>query len=199
MGRGQGSKGREERAMAAKKMDDSGFQVALLRGINLGARQIPMKKLAEMFAEAGCRDVKTYIQSGNVIFKAANPSRAIAQIGKALAARFRFDVPIVTRNAAELRDVTESNPFLRAGKDAAKLYVVFMADQPEKSRVAALDPARSPPDEFTVRGREIYLYCPNGLGRTKLSNQYFDTKLATTSTVRNWRTVQKLLDMATND
>jgi uncharacterized protein (DUF1697 family) len=185
--------------MSAKKIDDSGVQVALLRGINLGARQIPMKKLAEIFAEAGCRDVKTYIQSGNVIFRAANTSRVLAQIGRALSARFRFDVPIVTRTAAELRDVTESNPFLRAGRDAAKLYVVFLADEPEKSRIAALDPARSSPDEFTVRGREIYLYCPHGLGRTKLSNQYFDAKLVTTSTVRNWRTVLKLLDMASKD
>src|SRR5262252_3588663 len=75
-GRGQGVEGsREEKtAMATKKMDESGVHVALLRGINLGARQIPMKKLAEIFAEAGCRDVKTYIQSGNVVFRAANTS-----------------------------------------------------------------------------------------------------------------------------
>jgi uncharacterized protein (DUF1697 family) len=186
--------------MATKKTGrGAGVHVALLRGINLGGRQIPMKKLAEMFGEAGCSDVKTYIQSGNVIFKAADAGRAIARIGKALSDQFRFEVPIVTRTAAELRDVAESNPYLRAGKVAAKLYVVFLANQPEKARVAALDPERSPPDEFTVRGREIYLHCPNGLGRTKLSNQYFDAKLATTSTVRNWRTVLTLLDMAEKD
>jgi uncharacterized protein (DUF1697 family) len=72
---------------------------------------------------------------------------------------------------------------------------MFLADRPSPARVATLDPKRSPPDEFEVRGREIYLRCPNGVGRTKLSNSYFDAKLATTSTMRNWRTVVKLVEM----
>ncbi|HZN92159.1 MAG TPA: hypothetical protein VFB81_05620, partial [Myxococcales bacterium] len=80
--------------------------------------------------------------------------------------------------------------------DPDTLHVVFLADPPPPAKVAALDPARSPPDEFQVRGREIYLRCPNGFGRTKLSNAYFDSKLGTISTVRNWRTVLTLAEMA---
>jgi uncharacterized protein (DUF1697 family) len=73
---------------------------------------------------------------------------------------------------------------------------MFLADRPPPGKIAGLDPKRSPPDEFEVRGREIYLRCPKGVGRSKLTNQYFDTKLSTTSTMRNWRTVLKLVEMA---
>src|SRR5262249_4395550 len=77
-----------------------------------------------------------------------------------------FEVPIVTRTAEELRDVVKNNPFLRAGKDAAKLHVAFLIDEPEPDRVATLDAARSLPDEFAVRGREIYLHLPHEIART---------------------------------
>jgi uncharacterized protein (DUF1697 family) len=185
--------------MATRKTGGgAGAHVALLRGINLGARQVPMKILAEIFAHARCSDVRTYIQSGNVVYKttAANASRIPARIADALSARFGFDVPVVTRSAAELRHVAANNPFLREGADERTLHVAFLADVPETSKLAALDPNRSPPDRFAVRGRDIYLHCPGGFGGTKLTNQYFDAKLGTTSTVRNWRTVQKLLEMA---
>jgi uncharacterized protein (DUF1697 family) len=88
------------------------------------------------------------------------------------------------------------NPFLEAGADIGTLHVAILADAPAAAKVKALDPDRSPPDAFAVRGREIYLQCPNGYGRTKLTNAYFDSKLATTSTVRNWRTVLKLVELA---
>jgi uncharacterized protein (DUF1697 family) len=72
---------------------------------------------------------------------------------------------------------------------------MFLADRPDQAKIAALDPGRSAPDEFSVLGQEIYLHLPNGMGRTKLSNAWFDSKLATVSTCRNWRTVTKLLEM----
>jgi uncharacterized protein (DUF1697 family) len=102
---------------------------------------------------------------------------------------------VVTRTAGELRGVLRGNPFLRAGAEAETLHVMFLADRPTPARVAALDSRRSPPDEFEVKGREVYLRLPNGGARTKLTNAYFDAKLATTSTVRNWRTVLKLVEM----
>jgi uncharacterized protein (DUF1697 family) len=177
----------------------AGVHVALLRGINLGGRQVPMKILAEIFVDARCSDVQTYIQSGNVVYRTtdANALRISSRVAEALSARFGFEVPVVTRSAAELRDVATNNPFLRSGADEATLHVAFLAEMPKKERVAALDPNRSPPDRFEVRAREIYLHCPKGFGGTKLTNQYFDSKLGTTSTVRNWRTVQKLLEMTT--
>jgi uncharacterized protein (DUF1697 family) len=174
--------------------------VALLRGVNVGGKnRLPMKGLAAMFAEAGCTDVVTYIQSGNVVFRAteACAARLPAAISKAVADRLGFRAPVVMRTAGELRAVARGNPFLRGGTsaEAESLQVMFLANRPSSAGVAALDPERSPPDEFQVKGREIYLRCPNGVGRSRLTNEYFDSKLATTSTMRNWRTVLKLVEM----
>jgi uncharacterized protein (DUF1697 family) len=171
---------------------------ALLRAVNVGGKnKLPMKDLAEMFADAGCADVVTYIQSGNVVFRAteACAARVPAAIAKAVGDRLGFRAPVVMRTAGELRGVARGNPFLRAGAEPESLHVMFLADRPSPARVATLDPRRSPPDEFVVVGREIYLRCPNGVGRSKLTNAYFDSKLATTSTMRNWRTVVKLVEM----
>jgi uncharacterized protein (DUF1697 family) len=172
--------------------------IALLRGINLGGRnRLPMKDLVVALSAAGCTDVRTYIQSGNVVFRARPAvARRVPGVVAELTARLGFHAAVMTRTADALRDVARSNPFLRAGAAPEGLHVAFLADAPSAARVAALDPSRSPPDAFEVRGREIYLHCPNGFGRTKLGTDYFDAKLATTSTVRNWRTVLTLLALA---
>jgi len=99
------------------------------------------------------------------------------------------------RTAAEIVAVIRGNPFLKAGVAEEMLHVCFLADQPTKDLVAALDAGRSPPDKFVVVGREIYMHLVNGGGQTKLTNAYFDSKLKTVSTVRNWRTVLKLAEM----
>lgn len=172
--------------------------VALLRGINVGGKnKLPMKDLRMMFEEAGCRNVETYIQSGNVIFQVrpAIARRLPVLIAEAVSERFGLRAPVVTRTADELGDIVRGNPFLPVGADPDTLHVVFLADRPGATRVGSLDPNRSPPDEFAVHGREIYLQCPNGIGRTKLTNAYFDAKLGTTSTMRNWKTVRKLLEL----
>jgi len=178
----------------------TGATVALLRGINVGGKnKLPMNDLAELFTETGCSDVRTYIQSGNVVFCA--PSTVVrslpARVADAVERRFGFRVRLVLRSGVDLQDVVARNPFLRRrGVDPRTLHVGFLATKPTAARVAALDPDRSPPDEFQVRGREIYLFCPNGMGRTKLTNDYFDSKLATVSTVRNWHTVLTLCEWA---
>ena len=156
-----------------------------------------MKSLSALFTDAGCTDVRTYIQSGNVVF-AGTPSlasRIPVVIEKAISAQFGLRVPVVTRSAAELRKVVKRNPYLPGASDTSMLHVAFLAAKPTPSKVAALDPNRSPPDEFAVHGREIYLRLPNGVGRTKLTNAHFDSKLGTTSTLRNWRTVVKLVEL----
>ncbi len=180
-------------------MSAKDVHVALLRGINLaGKNSLPMKQLATLFTTAGCSDVSTYIQSGNVIFRAKPPvAKEIANaIAAAILDRFELRVPVVTRTLDELEKAAKSNPFLRAGKDPDSLHLMFLADPPTKTQIAALDPKRSPGDEFSVRGRDVYLFLPNGAGRSKLNNAYFDSKLATVSTGRNWRTVLKLIDLA---
>jgi uncharacterized protein (DUF1697 family) len=169
--------------------------LALLRGINVGGKnKLPMKDLTGMFATAGCADVRSYIQSGNVLFKAA-PALA-AQLPAAIAARiaerFGYQTPVVLRTAAELADVVAGNPFLKQGADEGLLHVLFLTSLPTPDRISTLDPGRSPPDAFVVKGREVYLQLPNGVARSKLTNAYFDAKLKTTSTGRNWRTVNKL-------
>ena len=178
----------------------TGPNIALLRGINVGGKnKLPMKDLAAMFREAGCNDVRTYIQSGNVLFR-AGPALAEdipSLISASILSRFGFRVPVVTRTAWELRKIVQANPFAEAEVEASKLLVLFLADIPDRAHVEALDPNRSLGDEFTVLGREVFLHCPNGVARSKLTNSYFDSSLSTTSTARNWRTVRKLLDLAT--
>lgn len=173
--------------------------VALLRGINVGGRnKLPMADLKEMFEKAGCKQVQTYIQSGNLIFNA--PPDLVARlpeiIGGEIIDKFGYSIPIVTRAGDEMGRIIRENPFLSAGADEKKLHVVFLADPPDETRTAALDPDRSPLDEFFLHGREIYLHLPNGVGRTKFTNAYFDSKLGTISTVRNWRTTLKLHELA---
>ena len=177
----------------------TGVHVALLRGINLGSRnRLSMDDLRELFAEAGCGRIATYIQSGNVVFEAGDrlAGQLAARISGALALRFGIDVPVVTRTAVELARAARANPFLKSGADPDTLHVAFLADRPSAAQVAALDARRSPPDEFVVQGREVFLRFPKGMGRTKLTNAYFDSRLSTTSTVRNWRTVLTLVEMA---
>ena len=176
-----------------------GSYVALLRGINVGGKnKLPMVELAALFTEAGCSAVRTYIQSGNVVFGVApgQAERLPELIARRIAERFDIRVPVVLRSAEQIREVARGNPFLEAGADLDALHVAFLASKPAPGRVAELDPNRSPPDAFRVIGREVYLFLPGGVARTKLTNGFFDSKLATISTVRNWRTVLKLLEMA---
>ena len=178
----------------------TGVIVALLRGINVGGKnRLPMKELAALFVDAGCDDVRTYIQSGNVVFRTgpAVGEEISSIISASILSRFGYRVPVITRTAREFQTIVQANPFVEAGADADKLHVFFLADLPDGAQVEALDPDRSPGDEFAVQGREIYLYCPNGVARTKLTNSYFDSGLSTTSTTRNWRTVLRLLELAT--
>jgi uncharacterized protein (DUF1697 family) len=172
--------------------------VALLRGINVGGKNmLPMTDLVQMFVAAGCADVRNYIQSGNIIFRAtpAKADKLPGLIPKRIADAFGYKVPVIIRTAEQMGDVLRNNPFLKAGAAETLLHVMFLADLPEAPRIAALDPHRSPPDEFFVREREIYLQLPNGAAETKLTNAWFDSKLATISTGRNWRTVQKLNEL----
>ena len=176
-------------------------KVALLRGINVGGKnKLPMKDLAAMFEDAGCHDVKTYIQSGNVLFRAEPPldNKISSLITESILSRFGYQIPVVTRAARELKEIVKANPFLEHSAELDKLHVAFLSEIPDQAKVEALDANRSAPDEFAVLGNEIYLYCPNGLARTKLTNNYFDSTLSTTSTMRNWKTVLRLLDMATS-
>lgn len=159
-----------------------------------------MVDLRAAFTAAGARDVRTYIQSGNLVLNADAEVAAslAAAVAKRLERDFDLRTPVVLRTAEELANVARGNPFLARGESEDTAHVVFLADLPDAAAVSALDPKRSRGDELRVIGRDIYLSCPNGFGKTKLTNAYFDSKLKTVSTVRNWRTVLALLELATS-
>ena len=174
------------------------IHVALLRGINVGGKnKLPMKPLIELFVEAGCTNVASYIQSGNVVLGAASalarqlPTLIQTAIGK----RFGLNVPVILVSANELSHIAADNPFLKAKIELDVLHLGLLAKEPSAGQAAGLDENRSPPDAFVLRGRALYFHLPNGIARTKLTNAYFDRALDTTCTIRNWRTVQKLVEL----
>jgi uncharacterized protein (DUF1697 family) len=173
--------------------------VALLRAINLGSRnKISMADLRKLFETLGSEDVQTYVQSGNVVFR--NRIRSASEVERSIEERInrdlRLDVTVLVRTAAQLVKVVAGNPFAKGGTDPKTLHVTFLADSADRSRVRDLDPQRAGPDEFRVQTREIFLHCPNGYGRSRLTNAYFEKRLGVAATTRNWRTVTKLAELA---
>src|SRR5438552_2653027 len=171
----------------------------MLRGINLGpTNRISMGDLKALFEGVGAEDVQTYVQSGNVVFRTGMKSPATLEntIQGRIDAELGLSVRVVVRSRDDLRRIVEKNPFLAERKDPATLHVTFLADKPSAARLRDVDPRVGEPDEFRVEGREVYLCCPNGYGRTKLNNVFFEKKLGVTATTRNWKTVTTLARLA---
>jgi uncharacterized protein (DUF1697 family) len=171
--------------------------VALLRGINLGrARQVDMPRLREILGARGHGDVRTHLRSGNVVLDSALPERELtADLEKAIEAEFGFAVPVVVRTGAEMGAVVAGDPFATVATDPAQYLVTFMAEAPEPARVDALPPPEGG-GEYLVRGRELYLWLPEGIQRTPLASWKWDTLLGRPGTSRNWNTVTKLAALA---
>ena len=170
----------------------------LLRGVNLGARRkVDMKALQKMFEDLGHERVTTYIQSGNVVFTAprGTPTKLAAAIEERIAADLGVEAAALIRGHDELAAVVDANPFLAAGADPATLHVTFFAGDPDSARVGEIDPDAFAPDRFHIAGREVYLHCPNGYGRSKLNNAFWERRAGVPATTRNWRTVTKLLEL----
>jgi uncharacterized protein (DUF1697 family) len=175
--------------------------VALLRGVNLGPRnKVSMADLRALFGTLGCEDVTTYVQSGNVVFKncVAGPDELAAEIEGRIARELGLGIRVLLRTDEQLAKVAADNPFAAKESDALKLHVTFLAEAPEGTRIDALQAKQFAPDEFRVVGGEVYLHCPNGYGRTKLGNTYFEKELGVTATTRNWRTVTKLAELVSS-
>jgi uncharacterized protein (DUF1697 family) len=174
--------------------------VAMLRGINVsGHKIIKMEALRASFAGMGFSNTQTYIQSGNVIFEAANGSTAglSEKIGQRILGDFGFSVPVTLKTAKEIEQIIKRNPFPRmSGIDHSKLHVTFLSDDPPPKALEQLLPLASKPEEVRIIGQEVFLYCPNGYGTTKLSNTAIEKKLSVGATTRNWKTVNTLLAMA---
>jgi uncharacterized protein (DUF1697 family) len=177
---------------------------ALLRGINLGNHhKVPMAALRAVLSDVGLSDVATYIQSGNAVFasEGSEVEELTTGIKARLAAEFGFEIPVTLRSAAQLGALRDANPFLGRGEEPAVQSVGFLSAEPDAARVSELltdplhDPTRTGGDEFELMGREVFLFHPRGYGQTNLTNSFFDRRLGTTMTVRNWRTVMQLFTM----
>jgi uncharacterized protein (DUF1697 family) len=168
--------------------------LALLRGVNVGgARSLPMRELEAAFTAAGATRAATVIQSGNVVFESARPEATCAAAAAAVETKLGFRPPVVLRSAAAWRAMVEANPFVAAGVGPEALHLACLAAEPSPSLSARLDPRAFLPDEFVLAGADVYFRLPNGVAKANLTNARLDQAFGTVSTMRNWRTVLRLL------
>jgi uncharacterized protein (DUF1697 family) len=174
--------------------------VALLRSVNVaGHGRIAMADLRASFDALGYDDVRTYIQTGNVLFSTSSKSEktVAAAIEAQLAEDFGDSPAVLLRTVSELQRVGRSSPYAKAGANPARHHVTFLAAAPSKAALASLSPL--PPsrkDELVVDGREVYVHTPDGYHETKYSGSFLERRLGLVSTTRNWNTVQKLCELA---
>ncbi|ADZ10516.1 protein of unknown function DUF1697 [Methanobacterium lacus] len=174
--------------------------ISMVRGINVGSKRIKMADLRDIYTFLGFKPVKTYIQSGNVIFKSNidDPDELGQRIAQKIFETYNYHVEIVIRTMEELKTVVQSCPF--GNKEVEYLHVTFLSAIPGGDRVRSIDMENingiKSTEEFKLLSKEIYLYLPEGYGRTKLNNNFFEKKLGLNATTRNWKTVNKLLEIA---
>ncbi len=167
-------------------------QIALLRAINLAAHnRVSMTDLKALMEGLGYEDVRTLLQSGNVVFSGGDsPDAAARNIERALAADLGVKSQVLVRTQAELANVVARNPLGSVATDPKKLVVMFLSGKPDRRWLDELDPAKFEPERFAVHGREIYAWLPGGLGRSKLLASLTEKRLKVTATTRNWSTVE---------
>ena len=172
--------------------------VALLRGINVGGKtKIAMAALRDTCASVGCEDVVTYIQSGNVVLKSKlTADKLRSALEEAIAKEFGFNPAVMIRTAKELTAVVDRNPY--AGADDKTVHVGFLQAAPNAGTKKCLAAIDSAPEELTLVGRDIYLHLPNGMGRAALPVQMERCLRPAPITVRNWRTLTKLVELASS-
>jgi uncharacterized protein (DUF1697 family) len=174
--------------------------ICILRGINVGGnRMIKMDALRQLMSELGCSNVKTYIQSGNVVFQSEATEESILtqKISEAVTAKFGFEVPVLIINATEWAEILAKNPFLQdKSKDEAFFHITFLAAVPTEENKEKIKAGKSQDDDFYILDKAVYLYCPIGYSNSKLTNSFLENKLKTTATTRNWKTCKELLSMS---
>ena len=165
-----------------------------------GHNSMKMTDLAALYSEHGFIRPETFIQSGNVIFSIEKdlPAPEIAQvIETVIHETFGYDVPVMFRTVSEMRNLFSSNPFLsEINFDPAKMAVIFLHDDLTESQIQKVADIDYPPDKFRIIGNEIYTFCPNGFGKTKLYTNFFENKMKVKGTARNWKTITTLLGLA---
>ena len=173
--------------------------MALLRGINVGGhKRIKMDPLRKSLGALGFEQVKTYIQSGNVVFNTAqlSPAGLSKRIEESILRDFGHSVSVISRTLDEMGKTIAANPFLKQrGINQAKLHVMFLPESPVPSDLRQLEGLTAAPDQSRCVGKEIYLYLPNGFAESSLANNPLERRLLQRATIRNWRTVSNLYQM----
>jgi uncharacterized protein (DUF1697 family) len=172
---------------------------ALLRGINVGGnKKLAMADLRELLAGLGYDAVATYLQSGNAVFSSASsqpPSKLAAAIEKRIAKDLAAAVRVMVRTGDELADVVSRSPLADGPENPSRFFVAFLSGPPEPPAVKEIEAQDFGPDRIWVSGAEAYLWCPNGAGRTLLTNNAVEKRLGVAATSRNWNTVSKLVSL----
>jgi uncharacterized protein (DUF1697 family) len=173
--------------------------ISILRGINVsGHNMIRMDALKKLYEDIGFKQVQTFIQSGNVLFREKKTDGWILEkkISEKIAEMFGFTVPVLVKALSEMEPVLKNNPFVNdRHSDIKSLHVTFLSRVPEQTAIEKIN-VQSGNDEFIISGNVIYIYCPDGYGRTKLNNTFFENKLKIVATTRNWKTVNELVNIA---
>lgn len=171
--------------------------IALLRGVGGGIRPLPMKDLVAALTKIGLTDVRTYIQSGNVVFDAQKTSAAklSKQIGECIVKNFGFESWVMVLTATELKKAMAASPYPKAAGEPKTLHLFFMAKAPPAPDIEGMTKLKAPSESFELKGNIFYLYTPKGFGISKLAGRV-DRLLGVDTTARNWRTCTKVLAMA---
>lgn len=173
--------------------------ISFLRGINVsGKNRIKIDELKDLYEAIGFRNIKTYIQSGNVIFtsKEQNIDDRGTAIKEQIRAKYGYNVEVFVRTPSELKKIIDSAPV--ADKDISKFHVTFLSSVPSVSQLENIMKKKSETEFILIDKKTVYLYCPDGYGKTKLSNNFLEKKLNVSATTRNWKTVNKLIELAAN-
>jgi len=175
-------------------------KIALLRGINVGGkRKILMADLRSMFEDLTFTNIKTYIQSGNVLFTSDKENDHLAlskKIETAINKRFGFAVPVIIRTAIELANSVNENPFYKDSIAIQHLHLSFLSEVPTQQNRQQIEAYHFEPDKFIIKGKDIFIYCESSYHKSKLTNNFFEKKLSVSATTRNWKTVLKLLELS---
>jgi uncharacterized protein (DUF1697 family) len=173
-------------------------RIVLLRGINLGpSRRVRMEALRELLGSEGYGNVRTYVQSGNVLLESAlEPARLEAALDRQLAAGLGFDIDVFVRTPSELKAVLARDPLGSEAFDRSRYLITFLRKPLDPERAARLAAEEFSPERLALNGREIYSWHPGGVGRSELAKQLSERSLGVTATARNWNTLEKLLALA---
>ncbi len=175
-------------------------KIAILRGINVGGkRKILMTDLKVLCEKLGWNDVKTYIQSGNLIFNSNKQSSELENtLESAIAEKFGFDVPVIVRSLKELQASIDKNPFIDKAADVNQLHLTFLKEKPTHENLEKTLTYNYEPDKFKIDEKDVFILCKRKYHQSKLTNNFFYNKLKVGATTRNWKTVLKLIELSKN-